>query len=78
MSKITLDSTMSDQLRQFKEPVELIDPRGFPPGTFTPVDDRRLYREIEIPFSTEELKRFESEPGGRTLDKILADLDKPS
>ena len=78
MSKITLDSTISAQLRQFKGPVELIDSRGFPLGTFTPVDEKRLYREIEIPFTTEELKQFESEPGGRTLDEILADLEKQS
>ena len=78
MPEFTLDPTTSDQLRQFKEPVELRDPGGFHLGTFLPVDDKRLYREIEIPFTTEELKRFASEPGGRTLAEIMADLEKQS
>jgi hypothetical protein len=78
MSRKILDSTMSDQLRQIKEPVELFDPHGLPLGTFTPVDEKSLYRQIEVPFTTEELKRFASEPGGRTLAEILADLEKQS
>jgi hypothetical protein len=36
------------------------------------------YRDIEIPFTTEELKRFASELGGRPLAEILADLEKRS
>ena len=63
MAGLTLDPTTSNQLRQFKEPVQLRDSRGLPLGTFMPVDEKRLYREIEIPFTTEELKRFASEPG---------------
>jgi hypothetical protein len=78
MPELTLDPATSNQLRQFKEPVQLRDSRGLPLGTFMPIDEQRLYREIEIPFTTEELKRFASEPGGRTLDEILADLEKQS
>jgi len=78
MSRMTLDSTMSDQLRQAHEPVEFFDPRGLPLGMFIPADETWLYREIEIPFTTEELKRFASEPGGRSLAEILADLEKRS
>ena len=78
MPEFILDPTTSDQLRQFQEPVELRDSRGLPLGTFTPFDEKRLYRETEIPFTTEELKRFAAEPGGRTLAEILADLEKPS
>jgi hypothetical protein len=76
MSKISLDSTISDQLRRFTEPVELLDSHGTPLGTFTPVDDRRRSSETKVPFTVEELKRFENEPGGRTLDEILVDLEK--
>lgn len=76
MPELTLDPTTSNLLRQFKEPIELRDSRGLPLGTFTPVDDKRLYREIEIPFTTDELKKFASEPGGRTLAEIMADLEK--
>ena len=78
MAGLTLDPTTSNQLRQFKEPVQLCDSRGLPLGTFMPVDEKRLYREIEIPFTTEELKQFASEPGGRTLAEILADREEPS
>jgi hypothetical protein len=76
--ELTLDRTTSNLLRQFKDPVELRDSRGLPLGTFTPIDEKRLYLEIEIPFTTDELKRFASEPGGRTLAEILADLEKQS
>jgi hypothetical protein len=29
-----------------------------------------------VPFTAEELDRFEKEPGGRSLAEILADLEK--
>jgi hypothetical protein len=77
MSKIILDSTTSGKFRQVNEQVELIDESGLPLGTFIPVDKERLYQTLEIPLSTEELKRFASEPGGRSLAEILADLEKP-
>jgi hypothetical protein len=78
MPELTLDPTTSKLLRQFKEPIELRDSRGLPLGTFTPVDEKRMDRDIEVPFTTEELKRFASESGGRTLAEILADLEKQS
>jgi hypothetical protein len=78
MSRMTLDPTMADQLRQAKEPVEFFDLRGLPLGMFIPSDEKRLYREVEIPFTTEELRQFASEPGGRSLAEILADLEKQS
>jgi hypothetical protein len=76
MSQLTLDSTISDQFRQIKEPVELLDSVGNPLGTFTPVGNKRSYSEIEVPFSVEELRRFANEPNGRTLGEILADLKR--
>ena len=78
MPELTLDPTTSKLLRQFKEPIELRDSRGLPLGTFTPVDEKRMDRDIEVPFTTEDLKRFASEPGGRTLPEILAELEKRS
>ena len=75
MSKMTLDSITANQLRRFKEPVELLDSGGTPLGTFTPFDDKTRSPEIRIPFTVEELQRFENEPGGRSLDEILADLE---
>ncbi len=78
MPELTLDPATSNRLREFKEPVELRDSRGLPLGTFTPVDEEKFYREIAIPFTTEELRRFASEPGGRTLAEILPELEKQS
>jgi hypothetical protein len=77
MSKVTLDSTISNQLRRFKEPVELLDSCGSPLGTFTPADQETSSSKASVPFTFDELKRFENEPGGRSLDEILADLEKP-
>jgi hypothetical protein len=76
MSKITLDSTISNQLRRFKEPVELLDSGGVLLGTFTPLRDKTSTSQSRIPFTTEELKHFENESGGRPLCEIMADLEK--
>jgi hypothetical protein len=78
MSKIIVDSTTSALLRWVKEPVELFDEEGCRLGMFTPVDKKSLYRDVEIPFTEEELQRFAEEEGGRTLAEILTDLDKQS
>jgi hypothetical protein len=78
MSKIILDSATSGTFRQLNEQVELIDESGLPLGTFIPVEKKPLDQALEIPFSTEELRRFASEPGGRSLAEILADLEEPS
>ncbi len=76
MAKIIVDSTTSALLRWVKEPVELFDEEGCQLGTFTPVDKKSLYRDVEIPCTEEELRRFAKEKGGRTLAEILADLEK--
>jgi hypothetical protein len=58
--------------------VELVDLEGCRLGTFTPVDKKSLYQDVEIPFTEEEIRRFAAETGGRTLAEILADLEKQS
>jgi hypothetical protein len=63
MAKIILDRATSALLRWVKEPVELFDEDGCRLGTVTPVDKKSLYREVEIPFTEEELRRFEQEEG---------------
>jgi hypothetical protein len=35
-----------------------------------------LCMSIEIPFSDDEIERFRRQPGGRSLDEILRDLEK--
>jgi hypothetical protein len=74
MAKIIVDPTTSALLRWVKEPVELFDEQGCRLETFTPVDEKSLYRDLEIPLTTEELRRRAEEKGGRTLAEILADL----
>ena len=76
MAKIVVDDATAALLRWVKEPVELVDQAGCRLGTFTRVDEKSQYRDLEIPFPEEELRRFESEPGGCTLDEILADLER--
>ncbi|HZW29471.1 MAG TPA: hypothetical protein VFF52_02125 [Isosphaeraceae bacterium] len=76
MAKIVLDSTTSARLRWVKEPVELVDEEGSRLGTFTPADKKSPYRDVKIPFTQEELRRFAEQKGDRTLAEILADLEK--
>ncbi|HZW29470.1 MAG TPA: hypothetical protein VFF52_02120 [Isosphaeraceae bacterium] len=82
MSSVVLDSKALEQLQQFEGRVEIRNQAGELVGYFMPPDDRSLesllYRDVEVPFTDEELDRFESEPGGRTLDEILKDLEKRS
>ncbi len=78
MSSMTLDATAADRLRTVKEPIELFDHHGLPLGTFTPVDQRELYRKIDVPYTDEEIGRLGDQQGGRTLAEILADLEKRS
>jgi hypothetical protein len=76
MTRIVVESPTSQALREVKAPVELFDEYGLPLGVFTPVDNKELYRHVEIPYTTEELKRLAEQEGGRTLKEILADLEK--
>ena len=75
MARIVVDDATAALLRWVKEPVELVDQAGCRLGAFTRVDEKTQYRDLEIPFLEEELRRSESEPGGCTLDEVLADLE---
>jgi hypothetical protein len=76
------DSVTLNKLRQINERVEIRDEAGQLVGYFIPLDDRSLeaslYQDVEVPFTDEDLDRFEQEPGGYTLDEILKDLEKRS
>jgi hypothetical protein len=82
MFSVTLDSKSLEQLRRIEERVEIRDEAGQLIGYFTPPDDRPLGVSLcdngELPFTEEDLDRFESEPGGRSLDEILKDLEQRS
>ena len=75
MTRVTIDANILEKLKGLGEVVELCDDTGQVVGLFTPVADRSLYDNVEIPFTSEELDRFEQEPGGRPLKDILTDLE---
>jgi hypothetical protein len=76
MTKVILDQATLAKFHNLKESAEVWDESGHTIGYFSPVVDRSLYEYVEIPFTEEELKSFEQEPGGRTLAEILAYLEK--
>lgn len=82
MSNVVLDSELLEQLRQAEGRVEIRDEAGQLAGYFIPPDDHSLKasegRGIEVPFTEEDLDRFEQEPGGCSLDEILEDLEMRS
>jgi hypothetical protein len=80
MSSVILDSDVLERLRQPGGLVEIRDKMGQLAGYFTPPaaqpTESGLYLDVEIPFTDADLDRLEQEPGGRTLDEILKDLEK--
>jgi hypothetical protein len=74
MTKIILDQALLSKLSHLREPAEVCDEAGHTFGYFTPAGDRFLYKTVEVPFTEEELNRFEQEPGGRALAEILTDI----
>ena len=82
MSSVVLDSEALARLRQAEGLVEIRDQAGQLVGYFTPPREHppraSAYRDVDVPFTDEDLDRFESEPGGRALDQILKDLERQS
>ena len=76
MSELIVDSATLDKLRQVNERVEIRGETGELIGNPTPRVDPSLYESAEIPVGTEELRRRAQNGGERTLDQILADLDR--
>ena len=75
MTRVTIDANVLAKLKGLDHVVELCDDTGQVVGLFTPVADRSLYENVEVPFTSEELDRFEHEPGGLPLKDILTDLE---
>jgi hypothetical protein len=75
MTRIVLDPVTQEKLHDVEYQAELCDERGNVMGYFIRKRAPRVYEEGEVPFTDEELSRFEREPGGRTLSEILADLE---
>ncbi len=81
MSSVVLDPQTLEQLRRPGGRVEIRDPSGELVGYFTPhrgISAAGPTPPVEVPFTDEELDRFEKEPGGRTLAEILRDLENRS
>ena len=76
MSKLVVDKATLAKLNDLREQMEIYDESGRILGRFEPATDRRLYQDVQVPFSNEDLDRFEREPGGRSLAEILADLEQ--
>lgn len=82
MSSVVLDPQILERLRQAGGRVEIRSPAGQTVGYFTPCAAPTAggspSGSPEVPFTDEELDRFEKEPGGRPLAEILRDLEARS
>jgi hypothetical protein len=76
MTRVVLDQTTLAKLRDPNGFIEVRDEQGQIVGYFHPTVNRSAYQSVEVPFTDEELDRFEQEPGGRSLAEILADLER--
>lgn len=65
---------MLNRFRDLNERAELCDDNGHTVGYFVPVSGAKP-EETVVPFSEEELRRAEEEPGGRPLAAILTELE---
>jgi hypothetical protein len=76
MVKLTLDSETVAKLEGLQHRVQLCDAAGKSLGWFQPAFNPDEFEGLDPPFSEEELRAANQEEGGRTLDEILADLDR--
>lgn len=76
MTRIVLDPASLAKLRDLKEGAEICDASGTLFGFFVPAEAPAPSEKVAVPFSDEDLDKFEQEPGGRPLREILADLEK--
>ncbi len=76
MTRLVLDAETTEKLRAAEARVEVCDSNGNTLGYFLPSNDRGLYKIFDCPYTEEEIERARNEPGGRSLQEILADLPK--
>ena len=76
MTKLVVDAATQAQLSSAGDMVVLCDSAGRVLGHFFPLPKDRSRMEPQV--SEEELDRRQREGGGRTLDEIMADLEKRS
>jgi hypothetical protein len=76
MDKLTVDPATGAKLAGLQHSVELFAASGERLGWFQPAVSPDDYEGLEPPFGEEELRAADQEQGGRSLDEILADLDR--
>lgn len=74
MTKLIVDTSLTDKLSALQGAVELCDESGQIVGYFHPVMPTAKYPRSPIPL--EELERRSREGGGRALAEILAELNR--
>lgn len=75
MTQITLDASVSNQLHNLNQPVELCDPSGRVLGRFDPVIDMSEWEAVSPDISEEELDRREQSEDWYTTEQVLAHLE---
>ena len=75
MEKVIVDAGTLQKLRNLREELRLFDELGNLLGTFTPVK-ASAPEKLMPTISEEELQRREETGGGRSLQEILADLER--
>jgi hypothetical protein len=78
VTKVTIDESLREKLPSLGDELEFCDETGRTIGHFLPAELYRqlIYDSAEPAISDEEAERRFAEPGGRTLQEILADLEK--
>jgi hypothetical protein len=74
MTQVTVDSTLTDKLETFREPVQLVNEQGRVLGTFRPEVDRSLYRNLQPPLTIDELRQRADKSRGYTTQEVLDHL----
>jgi hypothetical protein len=75
MTKIRVDETLSNQLHQVGEVVELCDPSGAVLGRFIPLIDPSKWQALTPEASEQELDQREQEADEFTTTEMLAHLE---
>lgn len=75
MTKVVIDASLRSQLRDAGDVLEVCDESGRTLGYFHPAS-ADAGGEAASPFSDEEIRRRQQQPGGRPLNDILADLNR--
>jgi hypothetical protein len=77
MTKVLLDKPTLERLGGLSNPMILCDETGRVRGHFIPAVDWKLFRKVDVPFTSEELDRAAQEPDGRLLAELYRTAEVP-